>query len=219
MLMIKQSEQGSISVWLAVIFGLLFVASSVFGLWAFSERQSYKNNVDEKIEDAVAVAVQAAETRKDAEFVEKEKSPVRTYVGPEIYGKLSFDYPKTWSVYVDENSSGTVLDLYAYPGVLPELKTDVPYALRVEIVSNSYDQEVERLNKSIENGKLTTTAFRPAKNNNVLGIRADGDLGEERQASLVLLPLRDRTIKIYAETQEFIKDFNTYILPSLSYQP
>ncbi len=219
MLMIGKNEQGSISIVLAIGFGLLFILASVFSVWAYTERQSYKNDVDEKIDTAVIVAVQDAETKKEAEFLEREKSPVRTYVGPEVYGKLTFDYPKTWSVYVDENSSGTVLDLYAYPKILPEFKSDAPYALRVEIVSSNYDKEVEKLNKLVEKGVLTTSAFRPAKNENVLGIKGDGDLGSERQGSVVFLPLRDRTIKIYSETPEFIKDFNTFVLPSLNFQP
>lgn len=109
-------EQGSVSVLLAGIFGVLFLGSTVFAFWAFVGRQDYKNNVDEKIADASAIAVQEAETAKDAEFVEKEKSPLRTYKGPATYGSVSFDYPKTWSVYAEEGTSGTVLDLYAFPG-------------------------------------------------------------------------------------------------------
>ena len=65
-------EEGSISVILAVLFGLLFVSASIFGVWAFSSRQDYKDNVDAKIDDAVVIAVQQTETAKDVEFVEKE---------------------------------------------------------------------------------------------------------------------------------------------------
>ncbi len=219
MLMIKKNEQGSVSIVLAIGFGLLFVVTSAFGIWAYTERQSYKNDVDAKIDDAVAVAVQAESTRKDAEFVEKEKSPVRSYTGPEVYGNLTFDYPKTWSVYVDENSSGTVLDFYAYPKILPEFNSGLPYALRVKIVAGDYDDQVAAINTRVDKGLMTSSAFRPEKNDSVLGIKGDGNLGEDREGSVVLLPLRDRTISFVTESQEFVNDFNKYVLPSINYQP
>ncbi len=212
-------EQGSVSVLLAGIFGVLFLGSTVFAFWAFAGRQDYKNNVDEKIADASAIAVQEAETAKDAEFVEKEKSPLRTYKGPATYGSVSFDYPKTWSVYAEEGTSGTVLDLYAFPGVVPGISDEKTYALRVEITSQSYDKEIKNYDQEIKTGAVTATAFRPAKVPTALGLRLDGQIEREVEGAVVLLPLRDRTIKIYTEIPEFVGDFNTIILPSLTFIP
>lgn len=212
-------ENGSISVVLAAVFGLFFVAASVFGFWAFTQRQDYKNNVDKKIADASAVAVQKAETAKDAEFVEKEKSPVRTYKGPATYGSLSFDYPKTWSVYAEEATSGNVVNLYAFPGVIPGLNGDQTYALRVEITSDTYDSEVENFSGDLDSGTLVASAYRPAKIPSILGIRLDGEIDTEVQGAMVLLPLRDRTIKVYTQIPEFVGDLDKIILPSLNFIP
>ncbi len=214
-----QKENGSISVILAGVFGFLFVMTLVFGFWAFTERQDYKTNVDAKIEEANILAVQEAETAKDAEFVEKEKLPTRTYTGPETYGSVSFDYPKTWSIYAEEAASGTVLDLYAFPGVVPGVDNKQSYALRVEITSNSYDSEIKRVQSAVEQGDATSVAFRPEKVPSVLGIRVDGKIANEKTGSMVILPLRDRTIKIYTELPQFTSDFNTIILPSLNFVP
>jgi hypothetical protein len=204
---------------LAVLFGLLFLASSIFAIWAFSSRQDYKNNVDQKIADASAVAVQEAETAKDAEFVEKEKSPVRNYLGSPTYGSVSFDYPKTWSIYASESTGGTAIDLYAFPEVVPGIDGDTTYALRMEIISETYDSVVESYKDVIEIGDLSATAYRPAKVTSVLGLRLDGTLDENVQGSMVLLPLRDRTIKIYTQIPQFVGDFNNIILPSLTFVP
>lgn len=212
-------ENGSISVVLAAVFGLFFVASSIFAFWAFAERQDYKDNVDKKIADASAVAVQKAETAKDAEFIETEKSPVRTYKGPATYGSLSFEYPKTWSVYAEEATSGNVLNLYAFPGVIPGISGDQTYALRVEITSQSYDGEVQAYDGDLEGGTLTASAFRPEKLQNVLGLRLDGEIESEVQGTMILLPLRDRTIKVYTQIPEFVGDLEKIILPSLSFIP
>lgn len=212
-------ESGSVSVVLAAIFSILFLLAMVFGAWAFMGRQDYKANVDKKIADASAVAVQQAESAKDAEFIELEKSPVRTYIGPGTYGSVSFNYPKTWSVYAEENTSGTVLDLFAFPAVVPGVKQEQTYALRLEIVSQTYDAEVKKLDSALKRGEVKVTAFRPEQVQGVLGIRVDGTIERDVQGSMVILPLRDRTIKIYSEIPQFIGDFDTIILPSLTFIP
>lgn len=212
----KPSHLGAI---LAVVFGLLFLGALIFGAWAFSGRQDYKNNVDAKIADASAVAVMEAETAKDAEFVELEKLPTRTYKGSTTYGSLSFQYPKTWSVYAEEATSGVVLDLFAFPGVVPGVTNSTLYALRVEITSTTYDTELKRFERDITSGALRSSAYRPEKVPDVLGVKLDGQIDREVQGSMVMFPLRDRTIKIYTEIPEFLGDFNSIILPSITFSP
>jgi hypothetical protein len=36
---------------------------------------------------------------------------------------------------------------------------------------------------------------------------------------LVLLPMRDKTLKIWTESTAYFTDFNTYILPNLTFSP
>lgn len=212
-------EQGSVSLIVAIIFGVLFVASSIFGVWSFIGRQDFKDNVDSKIADATAVAVQEAETAKESEFIEREKLPTRTYTGPSTYGSLSFEYPKTWSVYSEESSSGTVLDVYAHPRVVPGLRSGQPYGLRIEIISRQYDSEISRIQRAVDNGDLRSRAFRPDKVESVLGIRVDGLLERDVTGAAVYLPLRDRTIKMYTEVPQLVNDFNNIVLPSLTFNP
>jgi hypothetical protein len=212
-------ENGSVSVILAVVFGLFFVLALIFGGWAFAGRQDYKNNVDQKISDANEVAVQEAETAKEAEFVEREKSPLRTYTGPVTYGAVSFEYPKTWSLYEVKAASGTVLDLFGFPLVVPGVTNDQTYAMRTEIVSQTYDTVVKQYDKDVKSGAVTSTAYRPAKVPDVLGVRIEGTIEREVQGAMVILPLRDRTIKIYTEIPQFIGDFNNIVLPSLTFVP
>jgi hypothetical protein len=214
-----ENQQGSVSLILAVVFGVLFLSMSIFGIWAFTERQSYKNDVEAKIEAANEIAVEKAETAKDVEFVEKEKLPTKTYTGSSTYGGLSFAYPKTWSVYSEESSNGDVINVYAHPNVVPGIKSEQPYALRAVITSTSYESEVQKLQKSIEAGVLTSVAYRPVNVQSILGVKVDGEIDNDIKGSVVLLPLRDRTIKIYTESQEFLNDLNNIILPSLSFSP
>jgi hypothetical protein len=113
--MLMQKQQGFISIALAVIFGLLFFVSSGVAIWALGERSTYKNDSDELVQQAVTAAVQEAESAKETEFVEREKLPTRTYQGPDTYGSISFDYPKTWSLYVDEQGSDSLLTVIGHP--------------------------------------------------------------------------------------------------------
>lgn len=212
-------QEGSISLIFAIVFGLFFLGASGFGAWAFMGRQDFKNNVDQKVDTAVGVAVQNAETAKDAEFVELEKLPTRVFTGSATYGSLSFEYPKTWSVYAQEVGSSTVLDVYAHPGVVPGLQSKQPYALRAEILSAQYDTETEKLLRLVERGEIVAQAFRPAKLENVLGLRVDGALDQDTTGAAIYLPLRDRTIRISTESPEFLKDFNDIIVPSITFVP
>jgi hypothetical protein len=214
-----QKESGSVSVILAVIFGLLFVATLIFGGWAFTSRADYKNNVDSKVADATAVAVLEAETAKDTEFIEKEKLPTRAFKGSATYGSLTFNYPKTWSIYTEEATSGVVLDLFAFPGVVPGVTNTTLYALRVEITSTTYDSELKKFERNITSGEVKSTAYRPELVTEVLGVKLDGAIDRDVQGSMVMFPLRDRTIKIYTEIPEFFNDFNSIILPSISFVP
>ncbi|MFT4532513.1 MAG: hypothetical protein ACI9T8_000536 [Candidatus Saccharimonadales bacterium] len=215
----RQSQRGFISVVFAIVFAVLFVVSTVLAMLANSSKEDYKNNVDQKVEAAVVIAVQEAESAKDVEFIEKEKSPVRTYTGSATYGSLIFEYPKTWSVYVEENSSGTVLDLYAHPGAVPDTTSKQPYALRAQITSTAYDTEAATITRAVEKGELSSAAFRPAKVQEALGLKATGSISRDVQGSLVLLPLRDRSILLFTESTEYLSDFNNIIVPSITFTP
>lgn len=218
----KHDQSGGVPVaaLLATIFCLLFLATAAFAAWAYSERQSYRNDVDEKIAIATNAAVEKAEAAKEQELAEKEKSPMRTFSGPSTYGSVTFNYPKTWSVYAVESSRGSVVNIYAHPGAVPGVDSGRPYALRVEVTSTRYDKEVANIEDSIEAGDLRAIAFRPEKVEVAdAGLRVDGTLRKDINGSMVLLQLRDRTLKIYTESPEFINDFNSIILPSLSFIP
>jgi hypothetical protein len=113
----KQNQTGSTSVVLAILFGVLFLAAAGFGGWAFMGRQDYKDNSDQKSATAVEAAKksQAAELQK--KFDEDYKNPNKTYQGPVSFGSVKFNYPKTWSAYVDENSGSTPINGYFYTEV------------------------------------------------------------------------------------------------------
>ena len=202
---------------------VLFVFATVFALWAFSTRQDYKSNTDKKIAAAVVVAKQQESTKKDSEFVDKEKQPLKAYRGPETYGSLSFQYPKTWSGLITEATQGaTPVDAYFYPDYLPGLPNSssaVVYALRVQIISTAYDEVVRNFTAQVAIGTVKVVPFKLEKVPNALGVRIDGVIAAGKTGAMIAMPLRDKTIEVWTEAPQYLSDFNNSVLPSISYVP
>jgi hypothetical protein len=191
-----------------------------FGLWAFMSRQDYKKNTDKKISDAVIIAKQQESTAKDKEFVQKEKEPLKDYKGPATYGSLVIKYPKTWSGFVTEKNSGSpVLDAYFHPNVVPGIQSGTAFALRIKIVNQQYAEVLKSFNEKARSGKLSISAFRAEQVPSVLGSRIDGEINTGQKNSMVLFPIRDKTLQISTESSDFLNDFNTIILPNLTFVP
>lgn len=213
-------QQGfAVSALIAVIMTVGFFAAAAFGIWAFIGMQANETDLDSKIAAASAVAVKKAEDAKDVEFAEKEKSPFKTYTGSATYGTLSFNYPKTWSVYLDERDSGTVLDFYAHPDVVPAISNKGNnYALRAQILSDDYATEAKKIETLASAGKISAVAYNATNVEGVLGLKVTGEISTGKQGVMIVLPQRDKTIKIWTESAEFASDFEN-VINSVSFIP
>lgn len=180
------------------------------------ERQDYKDNSDQKSKAAVAVAVDRTKSEKDNEFIQKEKEPLKPYKGPEALGSISFLYPKTWSTYV--TTAPNQMTLISYPDYVTG-GTNFAYALKIEVVDQSYDAVVKNYDNDVKGKKLNATAYALPKQPKIVGVRLDGAITQDKKGSLVIVPLRDKTIKISAEADQFVGDFNRIILPNLTFIP
>jgi hypothetical protein len=199
---------------------ILLCFATGFGIWAFAGRQDYKDNVDKKIATAVTVAEAETATTIDNEFAEKEKSPLKSYSGPSTYGSIKFQYPKTWSGYVTEGTGSQPLAGYFHPDVVPGVQTkDITYALRIEVINQAYDQVLKSFDSKVKSGAIKASTFAPASVANVAGVRLDGEIETKLNGSMVLLQLRDKTIKIWTESTQYTNDFNNNILPNLTFVP
>ena len=218
----RLDQRGAIDSWLiAFIVTLLITLIALgFGLWAFSGRQEYKNKVDEKVAIAVADAETANSLKKDTEFAEKEKNPLRTYTGPATYGSLSISYPKTWSAYVDETAKSNLpLSGVLNPSFVPGLQSNLPVALRFTVSSSNYPSVVKTFDSLVKAGKIKVTPYKADKVPNVIGVRLDGEILTGKQGSMIVVPLRDKTLQVWTESPQFVPDFNTIILPNLVFVP
>jgi hypothetical protein len=214
----KSNESGALNVLLIplILASLMFFTTLGFALWAYSERTDYKNNSDQKADKAVSIAVQRTKTEKDNEFLEREKQPLRDYIGPISLGSFTMKYPKTWSAYSSEEESKTTMIFH--PLVVPSGQNSV-YALKVEVIDGAFDSEAGNYDNDAKSGIVKVAPFKLPKMPSILGIRVDGQIETEKRGSVVLLPLRDKTLKITTESEDFLRDFNSIILPNFAFQP
>ncbi len=205
---------------------LLLIGSAAFGVWAFQGRQDYKDNVDAKISAAVKIAKQQQGKVDSAQFAEAAKQPLKTYNGPEAYGSMAVMFPKTWSAYVDDTGTGgTLVDGYFAPGVVPSISDqNSVFALRVQVLSQTYAQTLQTFTGQQQNGKITVSAYALPKLPKIVGVEVVGqinqnDLANAPNVTMVVLPLRSNTLEIWTEGSQYLSDFNNYILPNFSFSP
>jgi hypothetical protein len=218
---ISSDQRGQINVLLIpfILTILLLLGTFGFSMWAFTERDTYKNKTDEVVAREVKVAVDQAKTDKDNEFVQKEKEPFRDYTGPEEYGSFSFQYPKTWSAYeTNENSKVTVK---LHPKVVPA-DDDVSLAAIVSVSDQKYDSVVKQYESKVKSGEMKAAPYKLIKVPSVSGMRFEGEFpnGTGKKAGIVtVLPLRDKTIEIRTESADYFGDYEKVILATFNVVP
>jgi cytoskeletal protein RodZ len=223
MVRLQTSERGALNALLIplVLVSLLFVLSIVFGIFAYTSMQDYKQNSDDKVATAVQTAVQKEDAKKAADFAEEQKKDTKTYSGPAAYGSIQVQYPKIWSAYVIEpsNENGT-LDAYFNPNFVPSTVSQTnSFALRVKVINQSYASVLQTLQGSIKAGKLTATPFAFPKVPTAVGTKLSGDIQPSKPGTMVVMPLRANTLEVWTDGNASLPDFEKYILPNLSFAP
>lgn len=202
-----------------ILASVLLIAAASFGAWAFSGRQDYKNHSDQKAAKAATAAVTATQTADAAKYAQEVKNPLKPFVGPSQYGGITVLYPKTWSGYIIQDNS-TPLSAYFQPNVVPSINDqDSAYALRVQVISQTYAQQLQTYDSLVQSKKVTVKPYSMAKVPGVVGSRIDGQISPSNQGSIIILPLRNVTLQISTESQDFEADFNDIILPNLTFSP
>jgi hypothetical protein len=205
---------------------LLLVAAIGFGAWSYSKMLDYKNNSDKKAAAAVADSKKQITADLQAQFDEASKSPNKTFQGSPTYGSITFNYPKTWSGYIDSSNSSEPINGYFHPDVVPGIDSKTAYALRIELLSSDYAQVMQGFDSGISDGTITAKAYVPPKmqgmSNVTAGTYLSGQINSQDQTqrgNMVVMKVRDKTLEIYSESSTFADDFNKIILGSLTFVP
>ena len=204
-------ESGAVSglLILIAVLSVLFLIAGSLAIWAYVNYNEQKTNVDGKIDLAVAEARKDQAEIEAEKFAEREKEPNRQFVGPDDYGRLTFDYPKTWSVYVAKDiSEGGTYQAFLNPVTVPPVSDKQQFSLRVSIEQTDYDQVLKTYDARIKKGDLRSGGFSANGHN---GIRFDGNFSKDIRGSAVVMKLRDKTVTVRTDADTFKPDFDKLI--------
>jgi hypothetical protein len=209
---INTYEKGSAKVWMITTIGLivLFACAAGLAVWMFMNYTDQKTNVDTKVDTAVATAKKTQADADEAKFTKREKEPNRGFVGPDDYGRVTFNYPKTWSVYVNKDvSKGGTYEAYLNPVTVPPVSATQQFALRVVIEEKDYDKVITSYDALVKKGDLNSSSISADGSK---GTRLDGNFTKDIRGSAVIFKIRDKTLTIRTDANTFMADFDALIV-------
>ena len=195
---------------LSVVF--LIVAGGVAVMY-YSKYIEQKDQNRPIIEAAVTKAEEAQKEKLETEFTEREKIPTKQYTSPAELGSVKLNFPKTWSSMVSTGKSSDI-EYYGHPNYVPA--ANVNYALRMSVTKKAFAAEIKSYDAQVKKAELKATAVQIS---GVTGTRLDGLLDKDQEGSMVIFPLRDKTLRVWTESKEFRPDFDNIVLKNLTFVP
>ncbi|MBQ6486353.1 hypothetical protein IJI76_01320 [Candidatus Saccharibacteria bacterium] len=202
---LRKDYSGIIKTICLIFTSLLAVGFLVLFVMMYINWDTVKTDVDGQIERAVAEAENELKDRMETEFAEREKNPYKTFAGPTDFGALTFEYPKTWSVYVPEDASRAG-DFHAYfnPSQVNVVEDETVMALRVSILNTLTEEVKEDYAGKVEDGEMSLSS------RVVNGANVDiytGLLDSGYQGIVCVFKIRDKTAVVQTDAMIFANDF------------
>ncbi|MBR3180231.1 hypothetical protein IKF57_01730 [Candidatus Saccharibacteria bacterium] len=208
----KSSSSNLIKTIVIIILSLVSVTFIGLFIWTNTQYIDVSTDVNGQIAVAVAEARREQEEKDLAQYAEDEKYPLRSFVGPVDYGQLSFEYPKTWSVYVGADASkGGDYMAYFNPLVVNPVSSTTVNALRVIIRDKAFDDVVAEYQRFMDqrDSNLSVEAV------TVGGVSANRYTGTipntELSGVIVIFKIRDKTAILQTDAMLFVDDFDALL--------
>lgn len=206
----RNTQEGSVvTVVVMSVLGVLAAGFAGFAIWAYIQYQAASTDVEGKVSLAVEQAKNEQRDIDEKRFAEREKEPNREFVGPEDYGRLTFKFPKTWSLYEETDvSRGGDYKAYLSPDKVPPVSPSQQFAVRVVIENKDYDRVLDQYKNLVNKGDLGsgTTA-----SGGLNGTRFDGNFSKDIRGAAVVYKVRDKTITLRTDADTFKPDFEKII--------
>lgn len=209
----KKDIGGLIKTIAIVVVSLIAVTFIGLFIWMYMQYNEAQSDLDAKISVAQAEAKDEEAARLEADFLEREKYPYKTFSGPVDYGQLTFEYPKTWSVYIAADAAnGGDFEAYLNPIQVDMVSAESTInALRVivrdesfESVTAEYQKEMEREDSNLNMETVTV--------NGVTANRYTGTIPDtELNGIVVVFKIRDKTAILQTDSVLFREDFDKLI--------
>ena len=207
----KQKKDHSSLIKTIVIIVVSLIAVTFIGLfiWIKVEYDYMNENWQSEIDMAVAKGKDEQYKLDEIERKEAEKYPYKVFSGPVDYGQLTFEYPKTWSVYVAEAATkGGDFNAYFNPDQVDAVGKDTINALRVTIKDKSFEDVTAEYQKAVEkkdsNLTVESTTVGGTQANRYTGTIPNTDLS----GFIVIFKIRDKTVIMQTDNVLFKDDFD-----------
>ena len=204
--LMDKKDNSTMKTVLIVILSLVSVTFIGLFIWTLIRYNDVNDDVASRISAAVIEAKEEQALADEALFAEREKEPYLTFSGPEDYGQLTFEYPKTWSVYIaSDASSGGDFEAYMNPIEVEKVSNTTVNALRVSILNKDFESVIsgyQRYVGSSLNVDVITVG-------GVSANRYSGTIpGTDLNGYIVVFKIRDKTVVLRADSVLFADDFD-----------
>lgn len=197
-----------------VIVLLSLIAATFIGLfiWMFVQYNHARDDIEYEISQNVAEA-KDEQSMKDAALCQEEKeNPYLIFAGPVDYGELSFEYPKTWSVYVARDASnGGNFEAYLNPVVVEPVSNTTINALRVSILDSSFESAIDKYQRALKNKDRPLTVESVTVNGASANLYSGVIPNTEMNGYILVFKIRDKTAVIQTDTVLFKEQFDRLI--------
>lgn len=207
---IEKKDNSKLILIIVIVF-LSILMVTFFGLfiWKLMDYNEISTDVNGQIDVAVAAAKDKQAMELEQEFSEREKYEYRIFSGPVDYGQLSFEYPKTWSVYVASDASkGGDFKAYFNPIQVNEVSNSTIMALRVSVRDKDFESVAEEYQRHVQ-ARDSQLSMSSITFNNITANKYVGTIpGTELSGIIVIFKIRDKTAVIQTDSVNFEADFN-----------
>lgn len=195
-----------------VVVCIIAAVAIVFAVINFMQYNELKNNADSEKEIAVAEAKKDQQEIDNLKFEDQLKLPNNPFTGPSDYGSLSFEYPKTWSVYVESDglNNSDFVSYFAPSQINPVGSEDSRYALRFYILNRQFNDVVKDYERLASDNGLSQSTFN-GDNNRISGIRYEGSISDEIDGVVIVTKVNDKTAIFQTDAKVYMDDFNKLI--------
>ncbi|MDO4611546.1 MAG: hypothetical protein Q4B34_01660 [Candidatus Saccharibacteria bacterium] len=205
----EKDTAGLVKTIVIVVLSLALATFIGLFIWMMLQYNSARADVESEIAVAVAEAKDEQALRLETEFAEREKYPYSTFSGPADYGQLTFEYPKTWSVYVASDASkGGDYNAYFNPIQVDTVSKDTINALRLTIRNKDFESVAAEYNRALEakdsDLKVEVIEIAGATANRYTGTIP----GTELSGYIVIFKIRDKTAVLQTDSVHFAEDFD-----------
>ena len=197
------------------LLGVGLLATLVLLIMSVSKNAQLEASIDEEIESQRQELLSAQETELKEAFEKEKLATTASYKAPAVFGGISVNYPKDWSLYLQENErNSTQVDAIFHPGgVRAGSDSETTYALRLQLIDNSYRNELNKYQSKVDKGALSAS---PITVGSTKGVLLSGEIDSSTNGRLALVPFLDKTVILITETNNYASVFDQ-ALKSISF--